>query len=151
MIFDEIDNRTESLRGEPWDRAFEFIAGLDTDAAEGRYELDGDAMFAVIECYDTRSPDNAMPEAHREYIDIQLLLSGHEQVAWWPTDGLEVRDPYNPEKDIVFFDQPDGAGAVIDLAPGRFAVFFPGDAHMPCLHPGPDPAHVKKVVIKIRR
>jgi YhcH/YjgK/YiaL family protein len=108
-------------------------------------------MYAVIESYETRPVESALPEAHREYIDIQVLLSGHEQIAWWPTPGLAVAQAYDPERDIAFFDRPDTAGGMIRLVPGRFAVFFPGDAHMPGLRTGPDGEPVKKVVVKIRR
>ncbi|MBL7075848.1 MAG: YhcH/YjgK/YiaL family protein [Kiritimatiellae bacterium] len=151
MIFGQSDDRYENLHGRPWDRAFEFLAGLYGDAEEGRYTLDGDAMYAVVDSYETRTPESARPEAHRDYIDIQVVLAGHEQIAWWSTPGLEVVKPYDPEKDIVFFDRPDVTGATLDMIPGRFAVFFPGDAHMPCLQADAGPTPVKKVVIKIRR
>jgi YhcH/YjgK/YiaL family protein len=151
MICDQLDSRHETLRGQPWDRAFEFLAGLDADAEEGRYPLDGEAMYAVVDSYETRTVESAHPEAHREYIDIQCVLAGHEQIAWWSTPGLQVQTPYDPAKDIAFYDRPDNAGTMIDMVPGRFAVFFPGDAHMPCLQAGTGPAPVKKVVIKIRR
>ncbi len=151
MIFGKIDSRSEDLTGTAWDRAFEFLAGLDAEAKEGRYELDGDALYAIVERYETRPPGEALPEAHRTYVDIQAVLSGREQVAVWSTPDLESAKPYNPDQDIGFYHRPGTPDTVIDLVPGVFAVFFPGDAHMPCLHPESGPASVKKVVIKIRR
>jgi len=44
MIFGQIDDWRENLRGELWDRAFGFLATLSCDMAEGRYPLDGENM-----------------------------------------------------------------------------------------------------------
>lgn len=151
MIFGHIDDRHEGLSGQPWDRAFEFLTSLNGDANEGRYELDGDTVYAAVDSYETRTPESALPEAHRDYIDIQVVLAGHEQIAWWPTPDLQVKTPYEFKKDIAFFDRPEDADATLDMVPGRFAVFFPCDAHMPCLQIGDGPTPVKKVVVKIRR
>ncbi|MBT3293786.1 MAG: YhcH/YjgK/YiaL family protein [Verrucomicrobia bacterium] len=150
MILDQLDNRDSRLVGALWDQAFDFLAGLDADAAEGKVTLQGDDLFAMIESYDTRAPESALPEAHRVYTDIQMLLAGREQIAWWPAADLAVSKPYVPESDILFYERPAVAAATLELVPGRFAVFFPRDAHMPCLHAASTPTPVKKVVIKMR-
>ena len=150
MILDQLDNRGRRLVGAMWDRAFEFIEGLDADAAEGKVTLQGDDLYAMIESYETRAPESALPEAHRVYTDIQVLLAGREQIAWWPAADLEVSKPYVPESDILFYERPAVAAATLELVPGRFAVFFPRDAHMPGLHAATVPSPVNKVVIKMR-
>ena len=149
MIIDEIENSNLYPYGAAWNVAFEFLVALDDNAEEGRYVLQGDEMYAVIESYDTRSRLSTLPEMHRKYVDIQMVLSGSEQIAWWPTQHLTPAKPYNPERDIAFLDRPDSASVALDLVPGRFAVFFHGDAHMPGLHIGRSPTRVKKVVVKI--
>ena len=150
MILDQLGKRDGRLCGALWDQAFDFIEGLDADAAEGKISLQGDDLYAMIESYETRAPESALPEAHRVYADIQVLLDGREHIAWWPAADLEVSQPYVPERDILFYEQPAVAAATVELVPGRFAVFFPRDAHMPCLHAAAVPSPVKKVVVKVR-
>lgn len=151
MIVDEIIGRRLCLRGPLWDLAFEFLATLDGESEEGRFALQGDDVYAMVESYDTRIPKIALPEAHRVYTDIQVLLSGRERIDWWPTPGLTISKPYDSGKDIAFYERPEAPATGVVLVPGRFAVFFPADAHMPGLQAGSGPERVKKAVIKIRR
>jgi biofilm protein TabA len=37
----------------------------------------------------------------------------------------------------------------VTVTEGKFAIFFPGDAHAPGIAPG-DPAPVRKVVVKVK-
>ncbi len=148
MILDQIDRRGLYSYGAAWDVAFEFLLSLDADAEEKRYALKGDEIYAAIESYATQLPSTKLPEAHRKYVDIQVLLSGVERIAWWPAAGLTVSKPYRAAADIAFFDRPDPLGTTVDLVPGRFAVFFPSDAHMPGLQIHSSSC-VKKVVVKI--
>ena len=149
MIVDHLENKERHPCGPAWQVAFDFLASLDSNAEEKRYELQGNDIYALVVSYDTRPPQTAQPEAHRTYIDIQLPLSGTEKIAWWPTGDLTTAEPYDPESDCALYDQPDMASATLDLIPGRFAVFYPDDAHMPALQAGDTPARVKKVVVKI--
>jgi len=150
MIINQLEDRHQHLYGPAWEIAFNFLAGLSGEAEERRYALQGDDIYAAIESYDTKPPRSTLPEAHRRYVDIQMVLSGNEQIAWWPARDLSILKPYVAEKDIAFFDRPDSAGILLDMVPGRFAVFFTSDAHMPCLQTGSTSTCVKKVVVKIR-
>ena len=148
MILDHIDRHDFYAYGDAWDVAFDFLLSLKPDAEEKRYTLQGDLIYAAIESYETQPAAVKRPEAHRKYVDIQVLLAGVEQIAWWPIEGLAVAEPYVADRDIMFFEQPGTPGTMLDLAPGGFAVFFPHDAHMPGLQIA-DPCYVKKVVVKI--
>jgi YhcH/YjgK/YiaL family protein len=54
-----------------------------------------------------------------------------------------IAEPYDPQKDIAFFaDRPD---TWIHVPAGRFAIFFPEDAHAPLGGLG----LLKKAVVKI--
>ena len=150
MIVDRLENWRRCLSGPAWTRAFEFLLGLGPDAEEGTHELQGKDIFAPVTGYQTRYPEEALLEAHREYIDIQATLSGSERIEWFPTQGLKVKTPYDPEKDVEFFHRPHKGCVRVDMAPGMFMVLFPEDAHMPQLSVGSEPETVKKVVIKIR-
>ncbi len=79
MIVDEMVNRRLCLQGPLWELAFEFLETLDGESEEGRFALQGDDVYAMVESYDTRMPQSALPEAHQVYTDIQVLLSGRER------------------------------------------------------------------------
>jgi YhcH/YjgK/YiaL family protein len=51
---------------------------------------------------------------------------------------------------VEFYNVPDTAPVNVTLRPGQFIVFFPEDAHMPCLNAGADSKPVQKIVIKLR-
>jgi biofilm protein TabA len=147
------------------DRAIEFIEQTNlVSLAPGRHVVAGDDVYLTVthtELVDARS---LQYEAHRRYIDIQLVIRGRERIYWAPlaahdpaeNAGLDVAGAapgarlYNVEKDVLFVDL-DG-GAAIDLGPGGFCIFFPQDAHKPrCLTgENADVDRVDKIVFKVR-
>ena len=61
-------------------------AGFDADAVQafirraeeeklpaGRYELDGEKLFAMIQEYETKNPEQCLYESHKRYGDIQYM------------------------------------------------------------------------------
>ena len=150
MIIDSIENHTLYPYGDLWNKAFEFINTLVPDVEEGRQILQGDDLFAGIDRYETKCGEVAKLETHQKYVDIQLLLSGKEQLKIFKKEGLTIREPYDEEKDAEFYHIPDEPIATVTLQPGQFIVFFPEDAHRPCLIADEAPEWVKKVVIKVR-
>jgi YhcH/YjgK/YiaL family protein len=79
-----------------------------------------------------------------------VVDSGEEVNGWFPVAGLEVKTPYDPEKDVEFYHRPGAGPARVNVSPGTFVVLFPWDAHMPQLAVEGVPTTVKKVVVKIR-
>ena len=116
---------------------------------DGRYPIHGEDSFAILQRYSTRVPESGKPEAHRQYVDIQYIVEGREELGWCPmSPELKVCEPYNAEKDIVFFDKLIPISG-ITLAAGNFAVLYPTDVHRPCGSVEDAPAPVTKVVVKI--
>ena len=150
MIIDSMKNHTLYPYGDLWNKAFEFINTLVPDVEEGRQLLQGDDLFAGIDIYETKPRDAAKLETHQKYVDIQLLLSGTEQLEIFKKSDLTISEPYDTEKDAEFYHIPDEPIATVTLHPGQFVVFFPEDAHMPCLIAEDAPESVKKVVIKVK-
>ena len=59
--------------------ALEFLAKPETaELPVGRYELDGDNIFVLIQDQTTAPVENKRAESHRNYIDIQYLFTGKE-------------------------------------------------------------------------
>jgi YhcH/YjgK/YiaL family protein len=131
------------------DRGLEAAARLSANPpADGRIELAGSRLTAGLSTYDTEEPGSKLFEAHRRFIDIQVVLSGRETLYWAPLSALTGRVDYDEGKDISFHDGP--AGLAVPLSPGWFTVLFPDDGHKPgCMAPGAGPARVRKLVIKV--
>ena len=144
-------NAKEDTAPSPWQFVFDYLAQLPADADEmGMTPLAGDDIKASIARFTTVTPDESVLEAHDTYIDIHVTLAGTETLAWSPRNTLEVKTPYNPDSDAIFFHPPANPAARIENAPGTFTIFFPNDAHMPQLHPATGCNEVKKVVMKLR-
>ncbi len=147
MIVDDIRNAV--LYGGIADRmrsAFEYLVVTDfDDMALGRYAIDGDNLFALVQQYETKARDQGVWEAHRRYIDVQYIATGIETIGYAPIDGLKVTQPYADDKDCVLLA---GNGDFLTARAGTFFVFFPEDAHMPGLT-HTTPGTVRKVVVKV--
>ena len=106
MILDQIGNSGLYPFGPSWALAFDFLRDLNPLTPAGRYEIAGADLFALVMDYSTRPPAAALLEAHRDYIDIQMVLAGREGCEWYPTAGLLTDSPYDPGKDAEFFQRP---------------------------------------------
>ena len=128
-------------------KAFEFLMTEDLAAAAGgRYEIDGKAIFAIVQDYETADPTTLKWEAHDLYLDIQYVASGRERIGIARRDGARVIDPYDRAKDIVFVEPVDGD--FLTMGDDRFLLLFPEDAHK--VRARTDrPEKVRKVVVKI--
>lgn len=139
--------RQYALNPARWQKAFSFLAATDLSAlAPGRYELEGSDLFAMVSDYETKNGEDTLYEAHRRYADIQVVVAGEELIGVLPLAETTSVGPFDVEKDIVFLrashDHYRWAG------PGRFYIFFPGDAHRPGVRSGPN-APVRKIVVKV--
>ena len=105
---------------------------------------------AVVSEYETKPMATSKFEAHREFIDVQLILSGAEIIGVTPTATMTDADrigEYNAEKDVEFYGVK-GDFEKLQLSDGDFAILYPEDAHMPGVHET-EPVHIKKIVLKV--
>ena len=130
------------------ERAFEYLATTDLAALPlGRTDIEGDDVYVSLSEGETRPPEQVQFEAHRRYIDIQLVVRGQEAIGVAPAAALATITPYDAAKDIEFFAVPRES-ATLELRAGEFAVFTPADGHRPSLHL--DGPHVsRKAVVKV--
>lgn len=124
-----------------------FISKLNENNATGKYEIDGDKIFAMISSYETRQQGEY--EAHREYVDIQLLLVGEENVYVGSSLGAEQTVEYTPDCEMFRF-VPETANC-IQLHVGNFAVFMPNELHMPNMDSINGTFTNLKVVVKVHK
>lgn len=148
MVHDRLDRwRLHAPAGSRLARAFGYLAAIDPFAVpDGRVDVEGDTIFALHQQYDTRAIGDCRFESHRTYIDIQFVFEGEEIMGCEDVDRLAVRDPYDPAKDIAFYEWPASHSSALVRA-GEFAIFHPGDGHAPGIRAGA--AHVRKIVMKV--
>jgi YhcH/YjgK/YiaL family protein len=150
MILDSLSNAALYCGLHPlFPAAFAYLHSFDPNTPDGKYELQGKDLVAIVERYTTKAVTEKEWEAHEIYGDIQSVIQGVESCGYLPRAELSVSKPYNPDKDVEKFSPPTGAASSLVLAPQQFAVFYPRDAHQPSLTHH-TPARVLKVVIKFR-
>ena len=125
--------------------AYDFILNKAEGAVVGKYPLEDGAYVSVQE-YTTKARRDAKYEAHKKFIDIQMILSGKELIAVTPIEKMEISDEYNPEKDVMFFKHNDECTDYL-LEAGDFLILNPEDVHMPgvCVN---EKSSVRKIVVK---
>lgn len=145
MIIDRLENLEKYTSLNPlFAQAVEFLKSNDLAALElGKTELQGKDLFVNVTETKPKAKEEARLETHRDFIDIQIPLSGTE-VMGYTAACLPADAPYNEEKDITFFEGP--AESYIAVKPGMFAIFFPQDGHAP----GITPDDVKKIIVKVK-
>lgn len=132
----------------PW---LEMLAGLRLDElTPGRHELGG-GNFMNVDLSETGPADLRNMEAHRQYIDIQVLLEGEENIGYQPLCRAGRVVSHEEGSDNWFY-RPDVSGdIIIPMVPKEtFAIFTPADGHR-CLC-APDGGHkpVRKVIVKVK-
>ncbi len=127
-------------------KAFDFFKSTDLlNLPVGKIVIDSDEVFAMVSICQGIKPGESKLEAHRKYIDIQMPLSTTETMGWASTQhAMTLSQEYDEDKDIMFFEEK--ANDYVIVNPMEFVVFFPEDAHQPCIGIG----EIKKVVVKVK-
>lgn len=147
MIFDRLENAHLYKGLHPAiDEALDYISsGRDFTKLEiGRHHI-SDQLDAIIDEYETQPSDGSLYEAHRQYIDVQVMLAGDEYMGVLPLANQTPVQAYNEEKDFALYQV---AGQMIHVKKGMFIIFFPTDLHMPCI--GTPARKIRKLVLKAR-
>lgn len=149
MIIDSLQNAAKYTLLHPhFAKAFDYINTTDLAAIEvGKYEIDGDNLRAIVSNKKGVTADESVAkfECHDKHIDIQLCISGNEQIGWKPREKCATPNGgYNPDKDVqLYHDKPD---TFFGLTDNQFAIFYPEDVHAPMI----GDAEIKKLVIKVK-
>ncbi len=146
-IVDRLENYRKYTNLHPgFEKAFSFLSQKDIARLElKKHVIDGENIFCPLSKNAGKTRDQAVLEAHRKYIDIQYVISGDEEIGYRPTaECLNEKDPYNTDKDIIFFD--DRPSHWLKVPAGSFVIFFPQDAHAPLASSG----ELHKAVVKIK-
>ena len=152
MIIDTLSNH--ALYTGLNDRIDQALAHLaDTDFSQlpvGNYELDGRNLFVIVNDYQTKPTEVEPFEVHRQYIDVQYVVSGEEEIGYIPLGEQTPSKAYYEKHDYeeYSYETCQQQASFIPFRQGMFAIFYPNDMHMPGVSDQPN--QVRKVVIKVK-
>lgn len=112
-----------------------------------KIELPGGA-YAINQAYETKPRSDGFFEAHRKYIDIQVVVDGAEAIEVEDIARLKVTQEYNEERDYLKLAE-NGLTSRLVMQAGDVAVLFPADGHMPSVTLEKQPLLVRKTVVKV--
>ena len=128
-----------------WDAAFAFLRDSNLkEIKPGKYPIIGDQVFANVTEAPSHAREEVKWESHKNYIDLQYIISGKEMIGIEDTSKATITKPYTT--DVINYTA-EGKYYISD--PDQFFLFFPNNAHRPTIKvDGYDV--VKKIVIKIQ-
>jgi biofilm protein TabA len=159
-IFGKLSLLKEQLSDEKFEKAFKYLAEVldassDKNAnirslaidTSNKIEIDAHC-FALEQVYLSKKREECFFESHKKYIDFQFIVDGEEVLEVAHTDDLDISEVYNEAKDFIKYKDKKANSSII-LRKGELAIFYPEDAHMPCIKVQ-EPSKVLKVVIKVK-
>lgn len=127
----------------------DYLNTLDLNALEnGRHDINDQIYMNVMEL-ETAEPSSKKAELHHEYLDVQVLIRGTENIevgANYPD--LSKYESYNEADDYQLCADIDDKFTVT-MKPKMFAVFYPYEPHKPCCVVNGKTEKIKKLVVKV--
>ena len=131
-------------------RALDFLKNTDLQALPGgRHAIEGDMMYANVDDVETKLFETTKPESHKNYIDIQFMVKGQENMVFFVDHGRVKPIESYPERDCYFYPNESVDEGHIYCPEGYYTVFFPSDIHRPLLAVDDKPIKIRKVVVKV--
>ena len=146
MILDTLDNLSRYTSMHPaFAKVVEYLRSTDLASLEkGKYEIDGKNVYVAVDVRDGKGREGTKMETHRNFLDIQITISGNEEIGWKATSALETAQAdYDAAKDVQFFS--DAPTAWLAVPAGHFAIFWPEDGHAPLAGTGT----LHKAIVKV--
>lgn len=129
-----------------WDAAFRFLAEHDLNELPiGKHVILEGKCWATVSRYMPKSVEKGNIESHRRFVDLQYTLHGNEKMGL--ARDAEVRQEYNPRKDVAFYRSSRIKYYRADA--DAFFLFFPSDIHQPSVQGKGEAVESRKIVIKI--
>ena len=113
---------------------------------KGSHVIDGEDLFVNIVEYTTTDAESRFWEAHRQYLDVHVMLRGTEQIDIGFIENMEQKEYV--EKDDFLPLEGGKSGSVI-LRDGDFLICYPADGHRTAVAVD-GPETIKKAIFKVR-
>lgn len=148
MIFGNIQNLTEyPFLEEQIKACFAYAKANDLLTYEkGSYKIDGERLFVNIVEYTTTTAENRFWEAHKNYLDVHLMLHGKEQIDLNFIQNMNVKEFV--EKDDFLPMEGEKNSSVV-LEDGDFLICYPSDGHRTAVAVE-NPEAIKKAIFKVQ-
>ena len=127
----------------------DYLNTLDLNALEnGRHDINDQIYMNVMEP-ETAEPSSKKAELHHEYLDVQVLIRGTENIEVGTNyPDLSKYESYNEADDYQLCADIDDKFTVT-MKPKMFAVFYPYEPHKPCCVVNGKTEKIKKLVVKV--
>lgn len=109
-----------------------------------RYDLE--TGYFKVQSGKTKPIQEGNFESHREYIDVQIILKGGEELAWNDVSQMNEQTPYKKEQDITKWNGK--LEHTLLISEGMFYIMFPHDGHKAISHTNLEHTY-KKIVLKL--
>lgn len=148
MIFGNINNLEEfSYLEKQIMECFAYAKSHDLASYEkGSHEIDEDRLFVNVVEYTTTTPEERFWEAHKNYLDVHVMIHGTEQIDLNFIRNMDVKEFV--EKDDFLPMEGEKNSSVI-LRDGDFLICYPGDGHRTAVAVD-GPEQIKKAIFKVR-
>ncbi|MGN0332793.1 MAG: YhcH/YjgK/YiaL family protein [Lachnospiraceae bacterium] len=148
MIFGNIKNLDEfKFLEEQVKKCFEYFNSHDMASYEkGSHEIDGDNLFVNIVEYKTQAPKDRFWEAHKDYLDVHVMIHGTEQIDLNFIQNMDIKE-YVKKDDFLPMDGEKNSSVV--LKDGDFLICYPSDGHRTAVAVN-GPETIKKAIFKVR-
>ena len=110
MILSEFQNKDRYINLHPlFEKGFTFLEKENlSQLPEGKLEIDGDDLFAIISKPGTSAEEIPKLEAHKKYIDIHYIIAGTELFGWKDLNDCKgVEGEFDFVKDYVLYNDQD--------------------------------------------
>ncbi len=149
MIFDRLNNSKQyEILGEKFKLGFDFLKNNDLKTLKDGKHVINDEIYANVQTLTTKNKDEKKWEVHKDYIDIQYLITGKESMGYGILEDFRETVPYDKTKDVAFLETEKPFNYV-NLEENDFVIFYPNDVHSPMLSVDKN-IEIKKVIVKIK-
>ena len=147
MIFGNINHLEEfGFLEDSVKECFAYLKDHDLMAyGKGTHEIDGSRLFVNVVEYATTAPGNRFWEAHKDYLDVHVMLKGQERIDVNFIQNMELKE-YVKKDDFLPMEGEKNASVV--LREGDFLVCYPSDGHRTAVQVE-EPETIKKAIFKV--
>lgn len=148
MVFGNINNLKDfSFLDKRIMACFDYLENNNLALYEtGSHEIDGRRLFVNIMDYTTVTPGERFWEAHRDYLDIHVMVSGTEQIDLNFIQNMKLKD-YVAKDDFLPMDGERNSSVI--LKDRDFLICYPCDGHRTAISVN-DPEKVRKAIFKVQ-
>lgn len=158
-LFGNLEILKKQIADDKFKVAFEYLAKVLDEGSEENKRLNSYDLnkfekveldknnFALEQTYYSKDREECFFESHKKYIDVQFILEGEEIIEVDNIQNLNINFEYDENIDLIKYNDSNFSSS-IKLRKGDVAIFFPDDAHMPCIKIN-ESKKVIKTVIKV--